>query len=413
MGKAVPSPLEIPLPPSLATAVQGLGASRSIRLVDDEGVSYVLMRADDFGKSALVAQSPAGRNRGLNAPEVVGDEIDEESDAPKQNKRAEFTDRQKATIFVRDRALCSMSGKSLWVLDYGASGSHKGDWADHIVPASRGGKAEVSNGACVSSIYNKCRSNNEQPIYLFLSGWPTHDFFTVHEVVPEHIAEHLKRFATLHISDWYFNRAMVNILHGAACSLATRCDGKAFTRNEAYYAKAAWKKLAEWKALAKADSVDGFEKRGLLPVGMDADQELLLRASECEKPEDIEQIMPEIRPYLRDSFEMLSGLSCISGHDGKQVEYDDDYLPAGQQPTPIRLSKGRMVIDAQGRTITRRVAHAVGMNLSRLLAGWEYSYPHDEEVYDYDGMPLHLPAVEPTKKKQTKKVRKPTKKKRK
>ena len=34
-------------------------------------------------------------------------------------KRAEFTDRQKADIFVRDRALCCYTGKSLWLLDYG------------------------------------------------------------------------------------------------------------------------------------------------------------------------------------------------------------------------------------------------------------------------------------------------------
>ncbi len=34
--------------------------------------------------------------------------------------RDEFTDRQKAEIFVRDRALCCFSGKSLWALDYGA-----------------------------------------------------------------------------------------------------------------------------------------------------------------------------------------------------------------------------------------------------------------------------------------------------
>lgn len=53
-------------------------------------------------------------------------------------KRAEFTDQQKAEIYVRDRALCSYSGLSLWLLDDGASDIFNIDWVDHYLPAARG-----------------------------------------------------------------------------------------------------------------------------------------------------------------------------------------------------------------------------------------------------------------------------------
>lgn len=51
---------------------------------------------------------------------------------------------QRAEIFVLDRGTCSYSGRSLWIADYGIDPSYAIDWADHIVPASRGGKSTGS-----------------------------------------------------------------------------------------------------------------------------------------------------------------------------------------------------------------------------------------------------------------------------
>jgi len=55
--------------------------------------------------------------------------------------RTEFSDRQKAEIFARDRATCCFSGANLWLLDAPLRPGFQMGWVDHIRPSSRGGKA--------------------------------------------------------------------------------------------------------------------------------------------------------------------------------------------------------------------------------------------------------------------------------
>lgn len=189
------------------------------------------------------------------------------------SQRKNFTDQQKAEIFVLDRALCSFSGKSLWLLDHGAAPSSV-DWVDHIDPAAKGGTADVSNGACSSWLYNWARRDQKNPIYLFNRGKPTEDFFTYFGIVPETTAEHLHRFATLHWSDWYFNRAVFHVLLSAGQLGQRRLDGAPFTRNREYWAKAALRCLEKWSD--GASETTSFRKRKLAPRSPWQDQQALL-----------------------------------------------------------------------------------------------------------------------------------------
>src|SRR5690348_5360216 len=137
--------------------------------------------------------------------------------------RDEFSDFDKARIFARDRALCTYSGKSLWLLDYGAAPASI-DWVDHYVPASRGGLVELDNGLCASWLFNKLKRDGGGTMPLFFAGLSTVDFYTFYEVVAQTIAEHLRRFRTLHYSDWYFNRAVFQVRLAAAQIEEKRLD---------------------------------------------------------------------------------------------------------------------------------------------------------------------------------------------
>ena len=118
-----------------------------------------------------------------------------------------FSEAQRAEIYARDRALCGYSGKSLWLPDYGAA-PYSIDWIDHRSPVARGGTPTLENGVCASWLYNWVKREHKRAVLLFHSGYPTLDFYTFHQTLPESIGEHLQRFACLHPSDWYFNRAL-------------------------------------------------------------------------------------------------------------------------------------------------------------------------------------------------------------
>lgn len=71
-----------------------------------------------------------------------------------------FTDKQKAAIFVRDRATCCFSGANLWLLDAPLRVGWQSDWVDHRKPKSRGGMADIENGVCASHTFNMKKRNN-------------------------------------------------------------------------------------------------------------------------------------------------------------------------------------------------------------------------------------------------------------
>ncbi|HVC95431.1 MAG TPA: hypothetical protein VND64_17170 [Pirellulales bacterium] len=225
-------------------------------------------------------------------------------------RREEFTNRQKADIFARDRAICCFSGKSLWILDYGAAPSSD-NWVDHIVAATKGGRAELENGTCASWLYNWLKRDSGGAPYLFRKGRPTDDFFTFHEILPDHIAKHLRRFASLHYSDWFFNRAVHRVKAAAAVATETRVDGTPFTRGPDYCCRAAMKYLLEWRQIVERDPPADFESRGLLPPNPSADHELLIKLTTVTELKEVVRIASTLAPFSAASWRAMVDLSFV------------------------------------------------------------------------------------------------------
>src|SRR5690348_8598629 len=108
-------------------------------------------------------------------------------------KRDEFSERTKAEIFVRDGALCCYTGANLWLLDYGASHAAP-PWIEHVIPASKDGDSSVGNGVLSNWYFNKSRSNQGEPVFLYRDGLPSDVAFALYEEIPERITRHYERF---------------------------------------------------------------------------------------------------------------------------------------------------------------------------------------------------------------------------
>lgn len=250
-------------------------------------------------------------------------------------RRDEFADQDKAAIFVRDRATCCYSGKSLWLLDYGAAPTSV-DWVDHIVPASKGGLAEPDNGLCASWVFNKLKRDLGGTMPLFIAGYPTVDFFTFYETVPDSIAAQLHRFAALHISDWYFNRAVYHVQVAAAQKDLRRADGKEFTRGLEYWCKAAQKYLARWGKLVGRERPLDFASRQLLPTNPSVDHEILLPLLNVPELGEVIRIASELAPFAAASWQAFVDLSLIENRAAAldllaRVEADSHVVPRVQR----------------------------------------------------------------------------------
>lgn len=223
-------------------------------------------------------------------------------------RRKNFTNLQKAEIFVLDHAMCSFSGKNLWLLDYGAAPSMV-DWVDHKDPASRGGLAEVDNGACACWLYNYGRGNNRVNVYMFRRGQPTADFVAIHETVPVAFIDHISRFTVLHWSDWYFNRAVFNVLLAAA--KGRRKDGGPFKRDADYRANAAMNFLETWAT--GATETTSFKDRGLLLPSPYYDQISLQSLGSVSSATDVKNLIENLVPYVDASWGAMDKLCTLTG----------------------------------------------------------------------------------------------------
>jgi hypothetical protein len=209
--------------------------------------------------------------------------------------RTNFSDEQRAEIFVLDRAVCSYSGRSLWIADYGIDPGYHIDWADHIVPASRGGKSIVENGVAASWLYNYLRGNGRQRLVLFHRGLPTADH-TIHiGVIDPAVAAHLHRFRALHASDWLLNRAMWHVWIALTFE-HQRQQGLSRSRDYNYYAGAALKCLIKWRRLVENDSVGSWEQRGLVSPTAEADQQQMLEIRRSTSTRLLVETMKDLFP---------------------------------------------------------------------------------------------------------------------
>ena len=138
--------------------------------------------------------------------------------------RTDFTDDQRAELFRLDCATCSYSGRNLWILDYGMDPSYAIDWADHIVPASKGGPSEIENGATASWFHNYLRGDAQNRLYLFHRGQPTASFLWHYGPLPDATCRNLQRFARLHTSDWFLNRGLWHQVFRRRARMATSRD---------------------------------------------------------------------------------------------------------------------------------------------------------------------------------------------
>ncbi|WP_324733302.1 HNH endonuclease [Pseudomonas paeninsulae] len=243
--------------------------------------------------------------------------------------RLEFSDAQKAEIFVRDRGVCAFSGKSLWMLDYGVSPTYGIDWVDHIIPAARGGDNSTENGVCASHFYNsKKRDNSNDNKFMFRNGRPTSYFFYFYETLPLNIADHLSRFSQAQPSDWYFNRALFRFMLGVA-SIRARETGKVNKRDENYYAKSTLKILNKWKYLAMGSK--SIHLRGLAPENCTDDQLALLKIAQFNDQEQLAEHMRACYPWFSTSctaINLLAHANSPQEINSIAAQIDLEKLPA-------------------------------------------------------------------------------------
>lgn len=222
-------------------------------------------------------------------------------------QRLEFTDKQKAEIFVLDRATCAFSGKSLWVLDYDLCPTYDVDWVDHIKPATRGGDNSIENGVCASSFFNaKKKDNSHDNLYFFFRGEPTKYFWQFYEFLPERISQNLKRFERLHWTDWYANRALWMFM----IALEYRYNpylknGQKQKRDDVYYAKACLKRALAWQRMVEAENIEAIQERGLVPTVPSPEQKLLLSVLESSELNEVTDLLDQAFPSYEANCEVF------------------------------------------------------------------------------------------------------------
>lgn len=252
--------------------------------------------------------------------------------------RTNFSDDQRAEIFVLDRATCSYSGRNLWIADYGIDPAYAVDWADHIVPASCGGKSVVENGAAASWLYNYLRGNRQQRLMIFHRGLPTAEH-TIHVgIIDPLVTAQLHRFRMLHISDWFLNRAMWHVWIGITFEYERR-QGLNRSRDYNYYAAASLKCLTKWRQLVDKNSIRSLEQRRLVSPTAEVDQQQLLEIRHSTSTRALIDTMHDLFPSYNASAKAL--LSLSQAEDVARLERAMDRVES-HKDIPHRI-RGRLM----------------------------------------------------------------------
>lgn len=185
-----------------------------------------------------------------------------QSKTSKLIKRVEFTDAQKATIYARDRATCCFSGANLWLLEAPLRPGYQRDWVDHVLPSARGGTTDIDNGVCASHTFNaKKRHNTADHSYLFEAGLPTTMFREIFGSLSGEQEARLRRFSNLREADWYFNRALGQILLGFDYRCRLKRYGEKPARDDHYWFGVAYRKIVQFQ---KLNTETSLEQRGIV-----------------------------------------------------------------------------------------------------------------------------------------------------
>ena len=226
-------------------------------------------------------------------------------------RRRPFTDSQKAEIFVRDRAVCAFSGKSLWVLNYGASPLWQPDWIAPARPATRGSASPLDRGVLASELFkSRGKGQRSEGVCFFRGGRPTSDYFFFLGVVPDEIARNLRRFAKLQPADWYFNRCLVNTLLAVEDRWLRRA-GREYKRDSRYWAERALRKLEDWREVQKCQPAGSLEARGLAPRQPSPDQQLMLELRDAVSLGDIMAVVRGLAPHYQANSRALQALTLV------------------------------------------------------------------------------------------------------
>ncbi len=228
--------------------------------------------------------------------------------------RTDFTAELRAEIFALDRATCTYSGRNLWIADYGVDPSYQIDWADHVIPASRGGASIVENGAAAAYLYNYLRGNDRQRLAMFHRGLPTSEHTTYVGVLDADVAAQLERFARLTASDWFLNRAMWYVWIAAGYEYQRRAGAKR-SRDHSYYSRCAWNSLTKWRRMVHEASVQPIEKRGLAPARPEPDQTALLSIRDAQSAADVLALINQLFPIYEAGAILSDRLADAGGAD--------------------------------------------------------------------------------------------------
>lgn len=211
-----------------------------------------------------------------------------------------LTDKIRAEVFKRDHAICAFSGRPLWNLDTGPTPFWDMDWVDHICPAAHGGPDLTANLVCSSSFHNKKKGDNSKDTgYMFRCGLPTDSYFDIHRVVPVGLANDLRRFSNLEPSDWYFNRAIANIL----VALDRYYWGRKYKHQKLFWCKSAWRRIRLWQMQAARPGYRSLKSRGLVRYPRDASTLLLLELTTARSLRDVCRIASDLWPYLLANYD--------------------------------------------------------------------------------------------------------------
>ncbi len=231
-------------------------------------------------------------------------------------KRLEFSDKQKAFIYERDKWICAFSWKILWILHYWASCLRDTDWVDHIIPAMRWWDNSIENWICASSFYNsKKRDNSNDNKFLFKDWKATQYFYVAHWFYTDELFNHLRYFKNIHFTDWFFNRALQNLMISVE-NKYNPYDLKwnLMKRDFNYWIKATNKRLIEWRKLVSDNNIISFKKRLYQNDTklLCEDQRLMLELINANWIDEIKYIVNSLSPFYENSLKYFSELNKLN-----------------------------------------------------------------------------------------------------